>query len=455
MSEPILQSSCIQVSDLRIQARVGVNPGEQDREQPIALDLHLGIEHMARATASERLQDTTDYVEISRVARRVVQLRHYPLVENMASAIARGLLELQGATWARVRVLKLGCMEDAAAAGVELQLEAGARAVLPVGPNRLEQRQEPEDVVIIGGGAAGLSAALWCWRLGHAALLVDPSPRLGGQLHQVHGQITDLPAMPALDGATLVRRLERQFMDHQGRWLRAALVSLAPAQQGWQLELRPRDSHAGDRPETLQLPARTVILATGIRRRTLGVPGEQEFFGKGLLATAAMDPGAQAGRRVVVVGCGDAACENALILARAGARVVLVHRSPRLSCLQVFARSVRQEPQIDIRLNCQVSRFLGRSRLEAVELSMDHQVELLEADAALVRVGWIPNSGALPRRWLGAGGHLRAVQGAVPGEERIFAAGDITSPRSSSVANAFGAGANAARAAVACLECDE
>ena len=194
-------------------------------------------------------------------------------------------------------------------------------------------------------------------------------------------------------------------------------------------------------------------MAMGIRRRELGVLGERELLGRGILATAARDPGAQAGQQVVVVGAGDAACENALILARAGARVTLLNRAQRLTCRREFARALQGKERITIRSECHVRRFIGTTRLEGVELSGPGGVEVLETQAALVRVGWVPNSEMLPDAWLDARGFVRVDSSTrVTNAERVCAAGDITGPASSSVANAMGAGANAARAVVAMLE---
>ncbi len=101
------EEASVFVSNLQLMARVGVNPGEQTAEQAITLDIWVGVEDMAQAARSRRLQDTLDYVEIARIARRVVQRGHTPLVETLATDIARELLLLPQAAWVRVRLRKL------------------------------------------------------------------------------------------------------------------------------------------------------------------------------------------------------------------------------------------------------------------------------------------------------------------------------------------------------------
>jgi thioredoxin reductase (NADPH) len=448
-----MRSARIFVSDLRLSAQVGVNPGEQGALQPIVVDLRVEIEDMERAARSERLVDTMDYVGIARTARRVVEERHYPLVESLAAAVARAILAKPGAISVGVKVRKLDCLRNASSAGVEVELELDdLDEALP--PMSLEGEAAEEDVVVVGGGAAGFAAALWCWRLGHPALVVDPDPRLGGQLLLAHRPMTDLPGMNPMTGPHLARRLVRQLAGIRGRWLRASLVGIEADERGCTLAL----DEAAPGP-VRSLRARTVVCAMGVRRRALGVPGERELAGRGLLATAALGAEELAGRRVVVVGGGDSACENALLLAGAGARVALVHRGSRLGGRTLLRAAIEGHPSVERWLGCEVEAFSGTERLEAVELvqrsgeAPPPERRRLPADAALVRVGWVPCSEALPRGWLDTRGFLSAdARGCVAGTGRVFGAGDLLGEIAPSVATAFGTGTTAARAAVEVLE---
>jgi len=462
MSETSVTSAQILVSELRLRARVGVNPNEQGADQPIVVDLWVGLQDVGRSLKSERLKDTVDYVGVTETTRRVVAERHYPLVENLAAAIAKAVLERPRATWVRVRLRKLDCLPSATAAGVELELRRAVEQPVPLEPDEVEGEQE---VVVVGGGAAGLAAALWCQRLGHPALVVDPGDFLGGQLQMVHGQMVDLPAMEPMNGLELARRLWRQFVEHRGRWLRARLVrigsSAAPSRS---VPEGREDPSSGACKLVLalepdgaprELRAQTVVLATGVRRRRLEVPGERELYGRGILATGAKGTGHLAGQQVVVVGGGDSGCENALLLVRSGARVTLVHRGDELTARQQFHKMVAAEPQINLRLSTEVLRFVGAQQLEGVELEGPKGRETLAAQAALVRVGWVPNSEGLPARWLDERGFVRTDDpGQVIGEPRVFVAGDLLGGIAPSVATSFGSGAIAARAAAQLLDMD-
>jgi thioredoxin reductase (NADPH) len=308
----------------------------------------------------------------------------------------------------------------------------------------LEPRQitDVEDILVLGGGVAGMAAALWCWRLGHGCLLVDAGPELGGQLHLVHNLMPDLAGMEPMNGETLARRLRGQFAQVGGRWLRSRVASASAAEELARVEL----------VDGAELRARALVVALGVRRRCLGVPGEQELTGRGLLATAAKGTDALAGKRVVVVGSGDAACENVIALARQDARVTLVHRRAQLSARRQLVRALHEEPRIVLQ-QAQVLRFVGHDRLERVVVEGEAGERALPAEAALVRIGWIPNSEMLPTTWRDRRGFLRADQdGRVAAERAVFGAGDLLGRLCPSVATSVGSAAIAARAAVAFLE---
>jgi thioredoxin reductase (NADPH) len=447
MTEPVTGAAQIFISELRLQARVGVNPGEQGAEQPISVDIWVELDDVSRAAESERLHDTVDYERVARTARKVVARRHFPLVESLATAIGQAVIRRSGARWVKVRLCKLDCLRHASGAGVEIELRADASE--PPTPLEEASIRPDEGLVVAGGGAAGLAAALWCWRQGHPALLVDPGPQLGGQLWMVHGTMMDIPAMPPLTGRELVHKLWRQFIEHRGRWLKARLVAIDPSPSaGCRLELQDPDA-CWQR----SISADSVILATGVARRQLEVPGERRLQGCGLLATAAKDTASLSGRSVVVVGGGDAGCENALNLVRSGARVTLVHRGHRLTARAQLHLPVVQQGQIDLRLETRVTRFVGEEHLEAVQVEGPGGSELLSADAALVRVGWEPQSSMLPRHWLDSRGFVVTDgSGRIPGVRRVFAAGDLLGRDAPSIAASFGSAAEAARAAILELE---
>ena len=139
----------------------------------------------------------------------------------------------------------------------------------------------------------------------------------------------------------------------------------------------------------------------------------------------------------------------------AGARVTLLHRGPSPTCRAEFVAALEAEPRVTSLSGRSVTRFVGSEELEAVVHEGADGEQTLAVQAALVRVGWEPNSDAVPRGWLDHEGFVRVDNHArLLDAGRAGAAGDITGPASSSVASAAGAGANAARALIARLERD-
>jgi len=354
------------------------------------------------------------------VLARLVARRPHDSAAALAGALAEALMGCPGALQAEAAV----AVGDQTATA--LRTREHTLAPLPALP-------DAAPIVIVGGGVAGLSAALWVRRFHHQALVLDPHPP-GGQLGLIHFPIPDLPGTPPTTGHVLRERFRWQFALHGGQWAQAALTGIVPHDGGYRLAL-------GE--QTLQ--ARAVIVAAGIRRRALPVPSLARFVGRGLLETASQGTGGLAGRPVVVVGGGDAALENALKLARAGAQVRVIHRREAFTARQAFVEQVRAHPAISLGLGQEVVDVRGGERLEEVVLDSG---ERLEAAGLLVRIGWVPNTEGLPAAWRDARGYLQcAVDLSVaPG---VFAAGDVRGPVALSVASAAGDGTVAARGAVA------
>jgi thioredoxin reductase (NADPH) len=197
-----------------------------------------------------------------------------------------------------------------------------------------------------------------------------------------------------------------------------------------------------------RLRAVALILATGVRRRRLGVPGEEEFAGRGVLESGRKERDAVAGHDVCVVGGGDAAAENSLLLAEVCPTVTLVHRGKRLSARAEFAERIAGDHRINVFTESRLLRIDGRERVEAVEIMRAGAIKpfRMAVRGVLVRVGVEPNS-ELFRGQLHADERGYAV---VTGEqetsvEMVFAVGDLSNPLAPTVSGAVGAGATAAK----------
>ena len=140
------------------------------------------------------------------------------------------------------------------------------------------------------------------------------------------------------------------------------------------------------------LEPRAAIIATGVRRRRLGVPGEKEFAGRGILESGALDKASVAGKRVAIIGGGDAALENASILSEFAEKVYLIHRRSAFSARPEFIESASRHPNIEFIFDSVITDLKGDKTLSSIELRAGSSPRTIETDAALIRIGVQPNS---------------------------------------------------------------
>jgi thioredoxin reductase (NADPH) len=300
------------------------------------------------------------------------------------------------------------------------------------------------DVIIIGGGPAGLSACLWCFELGLKPLLIEREPDLGGQLLSIHNPITNYLGIEARDG----RELRNLFVNRLGE--------------------RPEACRITGEVESIDVFEKTVrigggrikaalalVVATGVRRRRLGVGGEAEFVGRGILTSGAKEKKSVTGKRVVIVGGGDAAIENALILGEFASEVIVVHRRDKFRARPELMDAAKQNERISFIQNAEVRRLVGDRHLEAVEVLNrgDGRLELLDTDALLIRIGVEPNSEIVRGQVrTDAAGYIHVDSRCETSRPGIFAVGDIANPISPTITSAAGMGATAAKAIFSLLK---
>jgi thioredoxin reductase (NADPH) len=293
------------------------------------------------------------------------------------------------------------------------------------------------DVVIIGAGPAGLSAAFWCDELGLDTLLLEKSDSVGGQLWHVYNKIENYLGVKTANGAELAQLFSRD-VESAGfdLWTQVQLESV-------DLKSKRVSLHSGEQLKTI-----SIILATGVRRRELGIPGEREFMGKGIIESAARDSDQFAGRDVCIVGGGDSAAENALTLAEVCATVTLVHRGKALRARREFVEKLQTDHRITVFTESQVTRIMGRDQLEAVEIKRKEGLKpfQLAVGGVLVRIGVVPNSELFKDQIdLDEAGYISVQSTQETSQPFVFAIGDVANPLAPTVSGATGSGATAAK----------
>ena len=288
------------------------------------------------------------------------------------------------------------------------------------------------DVLIVGAGPAGLSAALWLRDFGLEAVLLEQKRQPGGQLHEIHAPIPNYLSAYGWDGE---RFAGVTLADARSASLHILVGE--PVRRVVARELRV------DRGRE-RFRAGAIILAMGLRRRKLGVPGEETLLGRGVSYSANRDRERYRDRPVAVVGGGTAAVEDALLCAATGSDVTLIHRSTRFRARSDFLERARAEKRIRFVVNAQVREIVGTERVEAVRYRKrgSRRDEVVRADAVFLRIGWEPET-EIARRVvrMDRAGFIRVGPGGRTSARGIYAAGDVCSPRCPSIANSVGQGA--------------
>lgn len=295
------------------------------------------------------------------------------------------------------------------------------------------------DLIIVGSGPAGLTAALYAAREGIDTLVIERGG-VGGQAG-VTERLDNFPGFPeGITGAEFADRLQRQAERFGVEILSAQEVTGIGVDGDYRI-VRTADGQ--------EYRAWAVLLTLGSTYRRLAVPGEDDFIGAGVHFCATCDGAFYRGQDVLVVGGGNSAGEESIFLTKFARKVTIATRSETLTASRVVVEKVEQHPQIELIPNVEVAEFRGTSKLETVVLRDVNTGELREVHpgGVFVFIGLSPNSGVVAQDVaLDAMGFIVTdgmLQTDVPG---VFAAGDVREGSTKQAASAAGEGAAVALA---------
>jgi thioredoxin reductase (NADPH) len=294
--------------------------------------------------------------------------------------------------------------------------------------------QQPFDVLVIGGGPAGLTAGLYAARARlRTRILTGPTP--GGQIALTY-RVENYPGLhEPLTGPELVERLMTHATGFGAEFDRREAKAV-------DFTSKPLRVDVGD--ETLE--AMTVIVATGSRNKKLGLAAEDRLIGRGVFVCATCDAALYEGLRVVVVGGGDSALQEALDLSKFAEEIIVVHRGENFTACNCLQAGAEEEPRIRFMMKTVVEDILGEKYVEAVRLRNTEtgEVSTMQTDGVLVAIGWDPNTALFK-------GHLEldhqgyiVSEGVKTGRPGVFVAGDINDRTYRQVVTACASGCMAA-----------
>ncbi|MGM9564800.1 thioredoxin-disulfide reductase [Evtepia sp.] len=272
------------------------------------------------------------------------------------------------------------------------------------------------DVIVIGGGPGGYTAALYCARAGlHTVILEKMMP--GGQMALTE-QIDNYPGFDqGVDGFTLGQQM-KNGAERFGAETRTADV-LSVKLEGEIKEVETTDGIVS---------GRVVILATGAATRELGLPGEKELVGRGVSYCATCDGMFFRGKTVVVVGGGNSAAADAMVLSRVCEKVILVHRRDTLRATKVYHKPLMEAENVAFRWNSTVTELLQEGRLTGVKVkdTITGEETVVPCDGLFVSIGRAPASelvkGVLE---LDEAGYVKADESTRTSIPGVFAVGDV------------------------------
>ncbi len=294
-----------------------------------------------------------------------------------------------------------------------------------------------KDVIIIGGGPAGLTAAQYSSRSNLSTLLIEEMAPGGQALI-----INDLENFPGfkepVNGMTLSQDMEDQARNFGAEIINGSVKKLTKKANIFYIET-----------EEKTFTSYAVIIATGAKHKNLEVPGEKEFTGRGVSYCATCDGPFFKNKKILVVGGGDAACDEATFLSKLTDKVVMIHRRDRFRAQKSLADRVMKNKNIEVRFNTVCREIKGGMKVENVFFEKTDGTTYEENfDAVFVFIGSIPQTQVVPDVPKDEGGYIITDCNMETTEKGLYAVGDVRATPFRQIITACGDGAIAAHSAV-------
>jgi len=273
-------------------------------------------------------------------------------------------------------------------------------------------------IAIIGGGPAGLSAAIYASRAIMDPVVFAPA---GGQL-TLSPDVCNYPGFPdKISGFELIERMQKQALNYGAKFIQRNIDKV-------DFSKRPFRFWTGGE----EFFAESIIVATGSSAKWLGVPGEYKFRGKGVSACATCDAFFFKDKKVAVIGGGDTAIEDSLFLSRFASEVTVIHRRDLLRAKKYLQDKAFENNKITMRWNSEVKEFEGEEKLERIKIlnNITGETSFEDFDGAFIAIGHHPNTEFLEGQLdLDENGYILIHDFTRTSVEGVFAAGDVADSR--------------------------
>ncbi len=290
------------------------------------------------------------------------------------------------------------------------------------------------DLIIIGAGPAGLSAAIYGKRAGFDTVVIEESGISGGQVLTTY-EVDNYPALPGISGFDLGMKL-REHADKAGaEFIDEKVISIEDSGE-----------YKTIITEENKYQTKAVIIATGASHNHLRVPGENELTGMGVSYCATCDGAFFKNKIAIVVGGGDVAVEDAIFLARSCSKVYIIHRRDAFRAARQLQDTLFKQQNIEVIWNTTVEKIMGDGQVEAVEIKnvITGEKRDLETDGIFIAVGIHPNSEIFQDIVkMDEKGYIVANEDGKTSRAGIFVAGDVRTKRLRQIITAASDGANA------------
>lgn len=293
------------------------------------------------------------------------------------------------------------------------------------------------DIVIVGAGTAGLSAAIYAVRAGKSVIVLEATTH-GGQIVNTP-EVENYPGIKKISGFEFANNLYEQAKSLGAEVVYEKVIGI---------EVNGEEKIVHTAKEDYQ--AKAVILATGAKNRPLGLEHEKEWIGAGISYCASCDGMFYRGKDVAVAGGGNTALEDAIFLTNYCRKVYLIHRRDAFRGEEKLLQTLKEKPNVEFVLNANITRLIGEDGVDGVEVEdkNTHEKRVLDVMGLFVAIGQMPeNSEFINVVDLDKGGYIEAKEDCKTKTKGIFTAGDCRTKKVRQLATAASDGAIAALAA--------